>query len=111
MDLSKLEEKIGYQFKDRQLAITALTHSSYANEHGRHDCEYNERMEFLGDAVLEVISSDHLYHNYPHIHNGHNTSQDHFLQLLKVSYFQLFLRSKHRIVYYMSYCFLQLSFT
>ena len=70
MDLSKLEEKIGYQFKDRQLAMTALTHSSYANEHGRHDCEYNERMEFLGDAVLEVISSDHLYHNYPDMPEG-----------------------------------------
>ena len=57
-------------FKDRQLAMTALTHSSYANEHGRHDCEYNERMEFLGDAVLEVISSDYLYHNYPDMPEG-----------------------------------------
>ncbi len=70
MNTSELEQRIGYQFKDRQLIETALTHSSYANEHSRKGCEYNERMEFLGDAVLEVISSDFLYHNYPDMPEG-----------------------------------------
>ena len=58
------EEIIGYHFKDKALLERALTHSSYANErHRKH--EDNERMEFLGDAVLEMVSSDFLYKNYP----------------------------------------------
>jgi ribonuclease-3 len=54
----ELEEVLGYHFKNKQLLITALTHSSYANE---HDTECNERMEFLGDAVLELAMSKYLY--------------------------------------------------
>ena len=54
----ELEEKIGYKFKNINLLRVALTHSSYGNE---HDCDYNERMEFLGDAVLELAMSKHLY--------------------------------------------------
>lgn len=54
-----LEEAIGYQFKDKSLLKLALTHSSYANEH-QLDC--NERLEYLGDAVLELCMSQFLYH-------------------------------------------------
>ena len=54
----ELEEKIGYTFNDKKLLETALTHSSYGNE---HDVDYNERMEFLGDAVLELAMSKKLY--------------------------------------------------
>ncbi len=62
--LYKLEEKIQYQFKDKSLFSQALTHSSYANEHRWSKLRCNERLEFLGDAVLEVVSSDFLFHNY-----------------------------------------------
>ncbi len=54
----ELEEKIGYTFNNKKLLETALTHSSYGNE---HDVDYNERMEFLGDAVLELAMSKKLY--------------------------------------------------
>lgn len=57
-NISEFEHKIGYTFKNKQLLKTALTHSSYANENG---LECNERMEFLGDAVLELSMSKHLY--------------------------------------------------
>ncbi|MCR5451826.1 MAG: ribonuclease III [Lachnospiraceae bacterium] len=71
MDTKDLEEKIGYQFKDSQLLLTALTHSSYANEYANSEaCECNERMEFLGDAVLEVISSEFLYNKYTNMPEG-----------------------------------------
>ena len=63
-DLAELEQAIGYGFHDRSLLKQALTHSSYANEHrlAKHEC--NERLEFLGDAVLELICSDYLYLAY-----------------------------------------------
>ena len=57
-NLSEFEGVIGYTFKNKDLLRTALTHSSYANEHGM---ECNERMEFLGDAVLELAMSKYLY--------------------------------------------------
>lgn len=57
---SELEEKIGYQFKNKNLLKLALTHSSYANE---HSLVSNERLEFLGDAVLELSMSEYLYHH------------------------------------------------
>lgn len=56
--MTDFESKLGYPFTDRQLLKTALTHSSYANE---HHCEYNERMEFLGDSVLSLVVSTYLY--------------------------------------------------
>ncbi len=59
-DLSLLEEITGYHFKDRKLLLTALTHTSYANEHRRENVRHNERLEFLGDAVLETVSSEYL---------------------------------------------------
>lgn len=58
--MSKIEELIGYTFKDKSLLDKALTHSSYANE---HFIDSNERLEFLGDAVLELATSRHLYLN------------------------------------------------
>ena len=56
--------KLGFEFKDINLLITALTHRSYVNEHKNSVKEHNERLEFLGDAVLELVSSDFLYRNY-----------------------------------------------
>lgn len=58
----ELEDKIGYQFKDRKLLKQALTHSSFANEQKINKLKDYERLEFLGDAVLELISSDFLFH-------------------------------------------------
>lgn len=57
-------EKFGFEFNDIELLITALTHRSYVNEHKKSVKEHNERLEFLGDAVLELVSSDFLYRNY-----------------------------------------------
>ena len=68
--LLELEKKIGYPFQDFDLLIRAMTHSSYANEHKKEQREHNERLEFLGDAVLELISSDYLFRNYPDIPEG-----------------------------------------
>lgn len=66
-----IEEKIGYEFKDKSYLMTAITHSSYAHENSSKD--YNERIEFLGDAVLELISSEYIYKNYPNLTEGEMT--------------------------------------
>ena len=58
------KEKLGFEFKDISLLVTALTHRSYVNEHKNTVHEHNERLEFLGDAILELVSSDFLYRNY-----------------------------------------------
>ena len=63
-DLKELEEKIGYEFHNKQLFRQSMIHSSYANEHRLDKLECNERLEFLGDAVLEVVSSDFLFHRF-----------------------------------------------
>ena len=68
--LSILEERIGYSFRDKGLLVTAMTHTSYANEHRRQSVRHNERLEFLGDAVLEAVSSEFLYHEYPDLLEG-----------------------------------------
>lgn len=57
------KEKLGFSFHDINLLVIALTHRSYVNEH-KMAHEHNERLEFLGDAVLELVSSDFLYRNY-----------------------------------------------
>ena len=72
-DLKELEGKIGYTFKDKSLFKQALTHSSYANEHRHEGLKDNERLEFLGDAVLEIISSEYLFYNYPDMAEGEMT--------------------------------------
>lgn len=57
-------EKIGFEFENIDYLITALTHRSYVNEHKKSVHEHNERLEFLGDAVLELVVTDFLYRNY-----------------------------------------------
>lgn len=66
----ELEEKIGYSFKDKDRLFLAMTHSSFANEHKGRKKENNERLEFLGDAVLELTVSDYLFHQYPSYAEG-----------------------------------------
>ena len=58
------KEKLGYHFDNVELLITALTHRSYINEHKKSASEHNERLEFLGDAVLELVTTDFLFKNY-----------------------------------------------
>lgn len=70
--MDELEAKIGYGFKDRELLRTALTHSSYANErHG--DCRSYERLEFLGDSILGLITAEYLYAHEPKLPEGRMT--------------------------------------
>ena len=69
-DISGLEKLIGYEFKDKKLLKQALTHSSYANEQKINRSGDYERLEFLGDAVLEVVSSEFLFHKYPDLPEG-----------------------------------------
>lgn len=68
--LKELEKRIGYQFKDRSLLTLAMSHSSYANEKHLSKLGCNERLEFLGDAVLEIVSSDFLFHKFPEMPEG-----------------------------------------
>lgn len=63
--LLELENKTGTQFKNHDLLLQALTHRSYINENPKWHLDHNERLEFLGDAVLELIVTEYLYNNYP----------------------------------------------
>ncbi len=63
-DLVVLERILGFVFHDKNHLLTAITHRSYLNEHRDAKQEHNERMEFLGDAVLELIVTDFLFHKY-----------------------------------------------
>ena len=65
-----LEEKLGYVFKNKALLENALQHSSYANEHRSAGLRSNERLEFLGDAVLGVVTADCLYRKHPNLPEG-----------------------------------------
>ena len=69
----EFQSVIGYQFKEEGLLTQALTHSSYANEKHMKKGSDNERLEFLGDAVLEIVSSEFLYHKYPQLPEGELT--------------------------------------
>lgn len=71
--MQELENKIGYKFKDISLLEEALTHSSYANEHKSKHIKYNERLEFLGDAVLSIVVSDYIFKNCPELPEGELT--------------------------------------
>ncbi len=65
-DLHKvLNQQFGIAFQDEQLLETAFTHTSYANEHRLLKISHNERLEFLGDAVLQLIISEYLFEKYP----------------------------------------------
>jgi ribonuclease-3 len=68
--LEDLEARIGYQFKDSNLLRQAMTHSSFSNEHRLNRLTSNERLEFLGDAVLEIVTSDFLFAKYPKLPEG-----------------------------------------
>lgn len=65
MDLSTLEKKLGAKFKDEDLLTEALTHRSYLNEYPRWRLPHNERLEYLGDAVLELLVSEELFDKFP----------------------------------------------
>ena len=69
-NVKELEEKIGYNFKDSHLLRHAVTHSSYVNEKHMKKADCNERLEFLGDAVLELISSEYLARRHLHFVRG-----------------------------------------
>ena len=71
--LKEFQKKIGYQFQQEGLLRQALTHSSYANEHRMKKLSDNERLEFLGDAVLEIVTSDFLYHEHTDVPEGELT--------------------------------------
>lgn len=72
-NLDKLQDKIGVHFQNEELLSLAFIHKSYVNEHTEAS-GYNERLEFLGDAVLELAVTDFLYHNYPDQPEGQLTN-------------------------------------
>jgi len=73
-DFSEFEKKVGFTFKNKQLIQTAFTHRSYLNENRGTVKEHNERLEFLGDAVLELAITDFLYNKYPERPEGELTA-------------------------------------
>jgi ribonuclease-3 len=72
-DLKRLEERLGLRFNDFSLLTRAVTHRSYLNENLEQTLEDNERLEFLGDAVLDFIVGAYLYHRYPEMKEGELT--------------------------------------
>ena len=74
MNLAELEKIIAYQFRDQKLLEEALTHRSYLNERPDWRTPHNERLEFLGDAALELAVTEALYHRYPESEEGRLTS-------------------------------------
>ncbi len=70
MNLEKLEQDIGYKFKNIDLLKNALTHTSYAYE---HEVPSNEKLEFLGDSILEFVSSEYMYNKYTNLKEGEMT--------------------------------------
>ena len=73
-DFSKFEKIIGITFTNKELLKQAFTHRSYLNEHRDTELAHNERLEFLGDAVLELIITEYLYAKYPDENEGDLTS-------------------------------------
>jgi len=65
INFAPFEKKAGLAFKDKALLRQAFTHRSFINENKNTKLEHNERLEFLGDAVLELVVTDFLYHKYP----------------------------------------------
>ena len=96
MNIGDLEKSIGYTFKDKSILKNALTHTSYAHEHG---IESNEKLEFLGDSILEFLSSKYIYNNYPNLKEGEMTKvratvvcEDSLYKIAKKHNFSDFLR-------------------
>lgn len=77
--LEPLISRLGYRFRDHSLLTRALTHSSYANEKGLSPLESNERLEFLGDSVLEIVITTELYERFPELTEGDLTRVRAFL--------------------------------
>ena len=73
-DFKDFEKSVGLTFKNQKLLKQAFTHRSYLNEHKSSDLSHNERLEFLGDAVLELIVTEYLYSKYPHFNEGEMTA-------------------------------------
>jgi len=73
-DFSPLEQRLGTSFTNPDLLVEALTHRSYLNEHREYDGSHNERLEFLGDAVLELAATDFLFKKFPAKPEGELTS-------------------------------------
>jgi len=71
---SKLEKSIGVKFKNKDLLKQSVVHRSYLNEHPEFELHHNERLEFLGDAVLEIIVTEYLYDNFPDTPEGDLTN-------------------------------------
>jgi len=69
-EFEKLQKTINYSFKNIELLRQALTHRSYLNEHPDFKLGHNERLEFLGDAVLEIVVTEHLFNSYPQTPEG-----------------------------------------
>ena len=69
-NLEELEQNIGYKFTNIKLLQNALTHTSYAYEHGKKS---NEKLEFLGDSILEFVSSEYMYNKYLNLQEGQLT--------------------------------------
>ncbi len=73
INFAELEEKLGITFSDKALLLQALVHSSYPNENPLFPLDDNERLEFLGDAVLDFVVGDYLYHRFPEMKEGELT--------------------------------------
>lgn len=73
-DFSKFESEIGIKFENINYLRQAVVHRSYINEHPGFELDHNERLEFLGDAVLEIVVTEYLFHNYPNNPEGELTN-------------------------------------
>jgi ribonuclease-3 len=73
MDINELQSRLNLSFHNENLLLQAFTHSSYVNEHRHKNLQDNERLEFLGDAVLEIGVSQYLFHTYPEMPEGELT--------------------------------------
>ena len=96
MDFSKLEKNIGYEFTNKELLKRALTHTSYAYE---MNVESYEKLEFLGDSILEFVTSEYIYTNFPNLKEGEMTKvramvvcEECLAQVAKLHNFSDFLR-------------------
>lgn len=74
LEISEFEKKIGLEFKNKDLLELAFTHRSYLNENRSTVKEHNERIEFLGDAVLELVVTEMLYNKFPGMKEGEMTA-------------------------------------
>ncbi|MFA4833977.1 MAG: ribonuclease III [Patescibacteria group bacterium] len=73
-NFSKLEDRLGFKFKDENLLKQAVVHRSYLNEHPAFGLNHNERLEFLGDAVLEIVVTEYLFYHFPETPEGDLTN-------------------------------------